>query len=238
MQRSTIDSLLEARRELGPLRYVAFYLVVAATIGTVTVVANLAAIERALPADRRAAFAAVAAGVAIATAVAVVVPSVTAFAAGWLLGAAHGWGAAVVGAGAGAWLAQRVVAPRAGGQLFAFMAARSRAIAVRRFCGDHNATALCAVARLRWASVMPAPVTHLLFAVVRTPGLAVFAGSLLGAVPMALFFAIAGDCWRAWRAADQAPEAASLIGAGAALVASAMVRRASRRQWRRVDAAA
>lgn len=236
MERSTIDALRDARRELGPLRWIAFYMVVAAVIGTCAVLANLEPIERVLPVSPWLAFAAVAVGITLVTATASVIPTACAFVAGWLLGVRFGLGAAVVGAGAGALLLQRVVAPRLGRSLFAFMQERPRAVAVQRFCGTRVVPAILGVARLRWAGVMPLPVVQLLFAVVRVPSLGVLVGSVIAAVPQALFFAVAGECVRAWREGGRAPNAASWIAAGAAVLAMVVLRRAARRLFREVTA--
>jgi len=232
MERSTLDALRSARHELGPLRWVALYMVVAAVIGTVAVLSNLEPIERAVPGSPLGAFVAVAAGVAVVTATASVIPSACAFVAGWCLGGEAGAAAAIVGAGLGALLLQRVVAPCLGRTLFAFMVERPRAVAVRRFCGDRTAEAIFGVARLQWAAVMPLPVTRLLFAVVRTPSLGVLVGSFVAAVPQALFFAIVGEGARAWRSDQRWPNAASWIAAGAAALGAVVLRRAARRQWR------
>ena len=93
------------------------------------------------------------------------------------------------------------------------------------------------VACLSWASVVPVPIANLLFAVASVPLPAVLLGSLVGAAPSALFFAVAGECWCGYCATGELPRASLLVAAGAALLGAVVLRRASRKRWRAALAA-
>jgi hypothetical protein len=227
-----------AFRELGPLRGLVVHLVVAQTAGTVLVLAQLPRLAAAVPAGQYTALFWLLVAMAVAVAAALVLPSAAAFAAGYCCGVFAGTGSAVLAIAIGGVLARQFLAPRLGRRLFAFMQGRPRATAVRRFCRGGVTAATFAVARLRWGAQFPHAAANVLFAVASVPSVAVFRGSVLGALPASLLAATAGACFRDWRATGALPETRSWIGASAALIAMAMLWRASRRSWRVATAAA
>lgn len=219
-------------RDLGPLRSLVVHLVVAQTAGTVLVLWKLPALAAAVPAGQHMALFWLLVAMTVAVALALVLPSVAAFAAGYCCGVFAGTGSAVLAIAIGSVLARQFLVPRLGPRMFAFMQGRPRATAVRRFCRGGVTAATFAVARLRWGAVFPHAVANVLFAVASVPSVAVFRGSVLGALPASLLAAVAGACFREWRASGALPETRSWLGAAAALIAMALLWRASRRLWR------
>ena len=226
-----LEAMRNAFRELGPLRGLVFHLVVAQTVGTVLVLWQLPRLATAVPAGQYAALFWLLVAMAVAVAAAFVLPTAAAFAAGYCCGVFAGTGSAVLAIAIGSVLARQFLAPRLGVRLFAFMQRRPRAAAVRRFCRGGVTAATFAVARLRWGALFPHAAANVLFAVASVPSVAVFRGSVLGALPASLLAAVAGACFREWRATGALPETRSWLGAAAALIAMALLWRASRRLW-------
>lgn len=219
-------------RDFGPLQPLFAYFVLVPAFGTVLVLSKLPVLAAALPTRDGWALFALVVAMAVAVAVALVLPSAAAFGAGYCSGAFAGTGSAVLGIALGSVLAQQFLVPRLGAKLLAFMHGRPRANAVRRLCRGTVLAATMGVARLRWALVFPHGVGNLLLAVAAVPGVAVFRGTVLGALPGSLLSAVAGDCWRSWRATHELPALHSWVAAGAAMLGVVCLSRASRRLWR------
>jgi hypothetical protein len=226
-----------AFRELGPLRGLVFHLVVAQTAGTVLLLWQLPRLAAAMPSGEYMALFWLLVAMTVAVAAAFVLPSAAALAAGYCCDVFAGTGSAVLAIAIGSVVARQYLVPMLGPRMFAFMQGRPRATAVRRFCRGGVIAATFAVARLRWAAVFPHAAANVLFAVASVPSVAVFRGSVLGALPASLLAATAGACFRQWRATGALPETRSWIAASAALIAMALLWRASRRLWRVANAA-
>jgi uncharacterized membrane protein YdjX (TVP38/TMEM64 family) len=221
-----------AFRELGPLRSLVLHLVIGQTAGTVLVLWKLPALAAVVPPGQHMALFWLLVAMTVAVAAALVLPSAAAFAAGYCCGVFAGGGSAVLAIAIGSVLARQYLVPRLGPRLFAFMQGRPRVTAVRRFCRGGVTAATFAVARLRWGAVFPLAAANVLFAVASVPSVAVFRGSVLGALPATIVAAAAGDALRTWSATRALPETHSWLGAAAALIAMALLWRASRRLWR------
>jgi len=227
-----LEAMRAGFRELGPLRSLVVHLVVGQTVGTVLVLWQLPRLAAAVPAGQYTALFWLLVAMTVAVALALVLPSAAAFAAGYCCGVFAGTGSAVLAIAIGSVLARQFLAPRLGVRLFAFMQGRPRAAAVRRFCRGGVTAATFAVARLRWGALLPHAAANVLFAVASVPSVAVFRGSVLGALPGCIVAAAAGDGVRTWSATGALPETRIWLGAAAALIAMLMLWRASRRRWR------
>jgi uncharacterized membrane protein YdjX (TVP38/TMEM64 family) len=229
------DRLQAARAfvaDLGPLRWVVLASAVLPTSGLIVVLANVAAIAHHWPAGVPGGVLA-AAAIAVALGALLLPPSVAAFAAGYVFGPARGAALAAAAIAMGAVLGVRVVWPLFGGRLFAFMQGRQKLETARAFCA---ASPWSRVAVLRLAATVPFSVVNLLLAAARVPLGAVFAGSLLAALPVAWLAAGFGAAYRHWHDQFAFPDGAllaNLVVAGIAALTAAVL---ARRTWRRAVA--